>query len=190
MHTIKIKNQNILLLSDTHGKHSLIDIPKNIQIVIHCGDICNAGDMDEIFDFFDWYVKLEIPHKIFIHGNHDLPFELEPEWGKKLIPKNIIWLNDESIVISDINIMGISAFPFYKGIETKNRIDIIASHYPPHGILDNGFGSKEISDFVFQFEPKYHIFGHNHSNYGIEKHKNSQYINASIYHKLCQKENQ
>lgn len=190
MHTIKIKQQNILLLSDTHAKHRLIDIPKNIQIVIHCGDICNAGDMDQILDFFDWYDQLEIPHKIFIHGNHDLPFELEPERSKRLIPKNILWLNDESIVISDINIMGISAFPFYKRIETKNRIDIIASHYPPKGILDNGFGSEEIRDFVFQIEPMYHIFGHNHSNYGIQKHKNSQYINASIYPKLCQKENQ
>lgn len=190
MHIIKIKSQNILLLSDTHGKHSLIDIPKNIQIVIHCGDICNAGDMDEILDFFDWYAQLQIPHKIFIHGNHDLPFVIEPEWAKRLIPKNIIWLNNESIVISNINIMGISAFPFCNDIETKNKIDIIASHYPPYGILDNGFGSKEISDFVFQFEPKYSIFGHNHSNYGKEKYKNSQYINASIYNKLCQKENQ
>ena len=190
MHTIKIKSQNILLLSDTHGKHRLIDIPKNIQIVIHCGDICNAGDMDEVLDFFKWYAQLEIPHKIFIQGNHDLPFELEPEWGKRLIPKDIIWLNDEAIVISEINIMVISAFPFYNGIETKNKIDIIASHYPPYGILDNGFGSEEISDFICQFAPKYHVFGHNHSNYGKTKYKNIQYINASIYHKLCQKENQ
>lgn len=190
MHTIKIKNQNILLLSDTHGKHRLIDIPKNIQIVIHCGDICNAGDMDEVLDFFKWYAQLEIPHKIFIHGNHDLLFELEPEWGKRLIPKDIIWLNDEAIVISEVNIMGISAFPFYNDIETKNKIDIIASHYPPYGILDNGFGSEEISDFICQFAPKYHVFSHNHSNYGKTKYKNIQYINASIYHKLCQKENQ
>lgn len=49
MRMIKIKSQNILFLSDTHGKHHLIDIPKNIQTVIHCGDICNAGDMDEIW---------------------------------------------------------------------------------------------------------------------------------------------
>jgi len=105
MHTIKIKNQNILLLSDTHGKHRLIDIPKNIQIIIHCGDICNAGDMDKVLDFFKWYAQLEIPHKIFIQGNHHLPFELEPEWGKRLIPKDIIWLNDEAIVIREINIM-------------------------------------------------------------------------------------
>lgn len=190
MHTINIKNQNILLLSDTHGKHRLIDIPHNIQIVIHCGDVCNAGDMDEVLDFFNWYTHLEIAHKIFIHGNHDLPFELEPEWSKKLIPEDIIWLNDESVVVNEINIMGISAFPFYKGIEMKYNIDIIASHYPPHGILDNGFGSEEISDFICQVEPQYHVFGHNHTNYGKTKHKNIQYINASIYQALYQKDNQ
>lgn len=49
MHRIKIESQNILLLSDTHGKHRSINIPKNIQIIIHCEDICNAGDMDEIW---------------------------------------------------------------------------------------------------------------------------------------------
>lgn len=188
MHTIKIKKQNILLLSDTHGKHRLIDIPQNIQIIIHCGDICNDGNMEDILDFFDWYAQLKIPHKIFIHGNHDLSFELEPEWSKKLVPKDVIWLNDETIVINDISIMGISAFPIYNVVKRKNNMDIIVSHYPPYGILDNGFGSKEISNFIFQYAPKYHVFGHNHSNYGQTKYKNIQYINASIYEQLCQKE--
>lgn len=190
MQMIKVKKQNILLLSDTHGKHRLIDVPKNIDIVIHCGDICEAGDMDEIFDFFEWYAALEVPYKIFVHGNHDLPFEMVPEWGESLIPENVIWLNDASIAISDINIMGISAFPFYKGIEAKNNIDIIASHYPPFGILDDGFGSQEIGECIAYLKPKYHVFGHNHAGYGQIKPKNTQYINASIYHQLCQKENQ
>lgn len=63
IHRIKIKDQNILLLSDTHGKHCLIDTPKNIQNVIHCGDICNAGDMDEIFDFFDFFLNTHLIQK-------------------------------------------------------------------------------------------------------------------------------
>lgn len=184
MHTIKIKNQNILLLSDSHGKHRLIDIPKDIQMVIHCGDICNDGNLTEILDFFDWYAQLEIPNKIFIHGNHDLPFELKPEKSKKMVPKNIAWLNEEFIIVNEINIMGISPFPFLDNIRTNNRIDIIASHYPPLGILDNGFGSEEVSNFIVQFAPKYYVFGHNHLNYGKTKYKNVQYINASIYHKL------
>lgn len=187
---IKIKNQNIGLLSDTHGKHHLVEIPDNIQIIIHCGDICNNGNMDKILDFFDWYSQLAIPYKIFVHGNHDLPFEFEPFLSKILIPNNIIWLQDQSIIINEINIMGISAFPFHNSIKTENKIDLIISHYPPLGILDDGFGSKEIWDFIHQYEPKYHVFGHNHSNYGKIIHQNIQYINASIYQQLCQNENQ
>jgi Icc-related predicted phosphoesterase len=184
MRTIKIKNQNVLFLSDTHGKHRLINIPKNIQIIIHCGDICNGGNMSEIIDFFNWYEKLNISHKVFVHGNHDLPFELEPAWSKKLIPDNIYWLNDDSITINKINIMGISYFPFFQHLEQKKEIDIMISHYPPFGILDGGFGSQEINDFINQYQPKYHVFGHNHLNNGKIKHKKTQYINTSIYHKL------
>lgn len=189
MHRIKIKGQNILFLSDTHGHHRFLDIPNNIQIVIHCGDICNAGNIDEILDFFEWYDQLAIPYKIFIYGNHDLPFELEPECSKKLVPKNIIWLNDESILINGITIMGISAFPFYNFNRTKNLVDIIASHYPPSGILDNGIGSDEINSFISLIKPRYHVFGHNHSGYGKIKRKNIRYINASKFHVLCHKEN-
>lgn len=144
MHTIRIKSQNILLLSDTHGKHRLIDIPKKNQIVIHCGDICNDGNMEEILDFFDWYSQLEIPNKIFIYGNHDLPFELELEWGKKLEPKDIVWLNDDAIEILGIKIMGISAFPLFNTVKRINKMDIIASHCPPHGNLDNGLVVKKL----------------------------------------------
>lgn len=188
MHRIKIKNQNVLLLSDTHGKHRLVDIPENIQIVIHCGDVCNAGNRGELIDFFEWYAGLEIPYKVFVNGNHDLPFELEPERSKELIPKEIIWLNDEAVEIDEIGIMGISSFPFYNHFETKTKMDIIASHYPPYGILDSGFGSEEIRDFIFQLAPEYHVFGHNHSGYGRMKERGIRYINASVYHQLRKKE--
>jgi len=78
MHIIKLKGQNVLLLSDTHGMHRQLDIPEGIDIIIHCGDICDAGDIGYLSDFFVWYAELPIPHKVFVHGNHDLPFELEP----------------------------------------------------------------------------------------------------------------
>jgi hypothetical protein len=87
MHIIKLKRQNILLLSDTHGLHRLLDIPGEIDIVIHCGDVCDAGDMQQLLDFFVWYARLPIPYKVFVHGNHDLPFELEPLRSKKLVTR-------------------------------------------------------------------------------------------------------
>ncbi len=184
MHTIKIKNQNILLISDTHGKHRLLDIPAKIDIIIHCGDICNDGNMDEIIDFFNWFSALLIPHKIFVHGNHDLPFDLEPEQSALLIPKGIIWLNDAAIQVNKVNIIGISPFPFYNDIEISERIDIIISHYPPQGILDDGFGFKAIKDFVMQAQADYHVFGHNHANYGKTQLQNVIFINASVFNLL------
>ncbi|WP_312748029.1 hypothetical protein [Sphingobacterium multivorum] len=58
---IKLKGQSILLLSDTQGMHQQLDIPGEIYIVIHCGDVCNAGDMQQLLDFFVWYAGLPIP---------------------------------------------------------------------------------------------------------------------------------
>lgn len=187
MQRIKIKNNNILVLSDTHGKHRLIEVPENIQIIIHCGDICTAGDMDEIADFFDWYAQVEIPHKIFVHGNHDLPFDLVPDWGERLIPESVIWLNNQMTICNDISIMGISSYPFYTDIDPINQVDLVASHYPPSGILDHSFGHNDIREFIFQVAPKYHVFGHNHRGYGTTTYNNIQFINASIYSILEQK---
>lgn len=180
--TIRINNQNILLIGDTHGLHRFVNVPDNIHIIIHCGDICNDGNIDQITDFFEWFENLNIPHKIFIHGNHDLPFDLEPEQSKTLIPDNVHWLNDKAITINQTKILGISAFPFFQN--TNSNYDIIVSHYPPQSILDDGYGSKEIHDFIIKNRPKYHVFGHNHNGYGSLKINDIQFINASIFHIL------
>lgn len=184
MFIIKIKNQTIGLLSDTHGKHRLIDIPRNIDIVIHCGDICKDGNLEEIIDFFEWYSALEIPTKLFVHGNHDLPFELDPEESKNLIPRNVIWLNDSSININEILIKAVSPFFFFNKVEFNEKVDILLSHYPPEGILDDGFGIKELWEYTLDLKPDYHVFGHNHSGTGTLKIGNTQFINASLYEEL------
>ncbi|MDQ1151879.1 hypothetical protein [Sphingobacterium zeae] len=57
----------------------------------------------------------------------------------------------------------------------------MVSHYPPSGILDNGYSSTEIREFGLERSPKYHVFGHNHARYGKIKVKAIQFINASLY---------
>lgn len=184
MFLIKIKNQTIWLLSDTHGKHRLIEIPENIDIVIHCGDICEDGNLEEISDFFKWYSALPIPSKLFVHGNHDLPFELDPEVSRQLIPRNVLWLNDESILLRGIRIKAVSPFFFYHEIDMTEKVDILLSHYPPDGILDDGFGIKELKGYVNKIQPTYHAFGHNHSGTGVLKVGKTQFMNVSLYEEL------
>ncbi len=116
--------------------------------------------------------------------NHELPFELEPQRSKKLVSEGIHWLNDTSVKINGIQIMGIGGFPFFHYMESEIQIDIIASHYPPSGILNDGHGSDEIREFVLERSPGYHIFGHNHARYGKIKVKAIPFINASLYELL------
>ena len=47
-------------------------------------------------------------------------------------------------------------------------IDILVTHYPPYGILDEGLGSPEILNFVMKSKPAYHLFGHIHATAGQE----------------------
>ena len=77
--------------------------------------------------------------------------------------------------------MGISGFPYFYHMDSDVQIDIMVSHYPPSGILDNGYGGEEILEFVLERSPSYHVFGHNHAGYGKSKVKAIQFINASLY---------
>lgn len=187
MPLIHIQNQNILIISDTHGKHRKLTIPQNIEIIIHCGDICNDGDLDEIQDFFNWYSSLEIPHKIFVNGNHDWPFELEPNSAIDLIPDNIIWLREKSIKLKGIKITGINPYCIFHNRILGSDIDILVFHYPSFGILDNGIGDEKLRDLIFAIKPKYVVFGHNHDGFGRCKTKNVNFVNSSYSNKLSKR---
>mgnify|MGYP003585788197 CR=1 FL=1 len=184
MHITNFKNKKILLISDTYGKHRILNIPKDINIIVHCGDICTDVNIQEFSDFLEWYSKLEIPYKIFVNGKHDLIFELEPENAKKIIPKNVIWLNDESICIDGITLKGLSPFFYFQNFNAEENIDVLISHYPPLGILDDGSGSVELRDFVIKSKPKYCVFGHNHKVQKFVEIDDITFINASLYEDL------
>ncbi len=80
--------------------------------------------------------------------------------------------------------MGISGFPYFYHMDSDVQVGIMVSHYPPSGILDNGYGSTEIREFVLERSLRYHVFGHNHTGYGKLKVKTIQFINASLYELL------
>ena len=77
--------------------------------------------------------------------------------------------------------MGISGFPYFYHTDSDVQVGIMVSHYPPSGILGNGYGCTEIREFVLERSSRYHIFGHNYTGYGKLKVKAIQFINASLY---------
>lgn len=184
MPIINLNNQNVFLFSDTHGKHRNVSVPEDVQIIIHCGDICNGGNDDEILDFFNWYSDLKIPYKIFVNGNHDLPFELEPDSARNIIPKNIIWLDNKTVNINNVKIREINPFKVFELNTSKDDVDIIVSHYPVFGILDNGIGSQDLLNYILKTKPKYFVFGHNHDSFGQIEFNNIQFLNVSLFETL------
>ncbi len=182
-------------ISDTHSYHSLLKIPDNIDIVIHSGDFSNYYDVyknePEARDFLNWYAALEIKHKILIAGNHDaLAFHWNTKFKQLCKDLNIIYLENESVIIDGIKIWGSPHTPqFGNWYFMKNRskldkvwqtipddTDIVVVHGPPRNILDLSYdrnhnlemcGCSALKKRLLKIQPKLCLFGHIHNNKDI-----------------------
>lgn len=182
----------ILHLSDTHGKHhSLKELP-TADIIVHSGDISEDGTEDEVLDFLNWFCDLDYRHKIFVAGNHDFCLDGEHIEG---LPENCYYLNNSGIEIEGIKFWGIPCFLSNELngdiaqliAKTPKEIDILISHRPPYGILDfadgSNFGCLDLLQIIQKNRPKYHLFGHIHASYGMEKSQHTTFVNASLVRK-------
>ena len=191
----------ILFLSDTHSQHrKLKDLPK-ADIIIHSGDISKMGRDYEVEDFIWWFSGLDYRYKIFVAGNHDFFFEGEtPKSIQRFLNENTFYLYNSSVEIDGIKIWGSPYTPtffnwafnldrgkviakIWKQIPTDT--DILVTHGPPFGILDKtisglNVGCEELLKKVNQIKPKYHLFGHIHETYGIQRNEFTTFMNGSV----------
>lgn len=183
-------------ISDTHGYHDLLAIPKDIDLVIHSGDVSNPRDpllsIIECTKFLDWYEKLPIKHKILISGNHDIAFERRSINKSDMILRDIIYLENEDTVIEGVKIWGSPITPTFGVGWAFNRkrdklhdlwasipedTNIVISHGPPKGILDHSYnvvgniyercGCAALAKRVRLLEPDLCLFGHIHTTEDI-----------------------
>lgn len=187
-------------ISDTHGQHRSLELPKG-DCLLHGGDVGKMGTELEIRNFLDWFAAQDFEYKIFIAGNHDFYFEKASEKEiNEIIPKNVIYLNDSGIEIEGIRIWGSPVQPWFfdwafnrqRGPEIDEHwllipddTAILVTHGPPQGILDltarnDNAGCADLLKRVEAVKPKFHIFGHIHEAYGVEKIEETTYINASV----------
>ena len=191
--------KKIVFISDTHTYHDEVKIPEG-DILIHCGDFSSSGRIEEIARFNFWLSKLPHKTKIVVAGNHDRLFETNRSLAESLLT-SAIYLQDSEIIIDDIHIYASPwqpafcnwAFNLQRGKEIKkkwdlipDRVDILVTHCPPYGILDQitpkvstNLGCEELYNKVIVLKPKIHAFGHIHGSYGKKKIKETTYINAS-----------
>jgi Icc-related predicted phosphoesterase len=177
-------------ISDTHTYHNLLDVPENVDMVIHSGDATNPKNPylseDEMQNFIYWYSLLPIKHKVFVAGNHDVCIE------KNFIKKDdferagIIYLENDYIEIEGIKIWGSPVTPtfgewaFMKARHKTHELwqqipddtDIVVVHGPPATILDLSYnrknelescGDSALMKRLLDINPKLCLFGHIHN---------------------------
>ncbi len=191
----------IVCLSDTHNFHAQIAVPDG-DILIHAGDATGRGTVEEIHSFNKWFAALPHRHKIFVAGNHDWLFETSNRFARTLLDSSIHYLQDSFVEVENLKIYGSPwqprffdwAFNLMRGAELAekwelipNDTDILITHGPPNGILDEvprqyfieNTGCEELRKRVEITKPKLHIFGHIHCGYGQTKKFGVKFINAS-----------
>lgn len=189
-----------ITVSDTHGKHSLLNLPPG-DAIIHAGDVSKLGRKEEVIDFLNWFSGLPYQYKIFIAGNHDFFFEKSsPQEIFSLIPSNVIYLNDNETEIEGLKIWGSPVTPWFhnwafnreRGADIRvhwdqvpGHTDILITHGPPFRRLDltssgQHVGCKDLYHTIEKVKPRYHLFGHIHEAYGLVQHGETTFINASF----------
>lgn len=190
---------DITFISDTHGLHHILKLFPG-TVLIHAGDITEYGREEEVTDFLYWFSRQPYTFKIFIAGNHDLFLEAcTPSKRKKLIPADVIYLQNSGIEINGLKVWGSPVTPYFLGMafnarqgrEIKkvwNKIpadtDLLITHGPPKGILDNGMGDEELRLQINKIRPAIHCFGHIHGQNSLQTLNGTTYINASMVNSL------
>lgn len=138
----------IVTISDTHGRHDKLALPKG-DVLVCAGDITRKGSFEEVRDFLRWFSATDFKHRIFTAGNHD--FCLDKEWvprtmkggqrfnsyvrslrtsGEKItIPDNVIYLNDSGLTIDHVNFWGSPVTPFFHDWAFNRNYDEIKKHW-------------------------------------------------------------
>ena len=164
-----INNNNIFAFSDTHGSHRCLQVPEDADIIICAGDAVEDNLVgDEYDDFIDWFSALPCKWKIFVPGNHELSFELGQAHRiiQRMTEKGISVLEDAIEDCDGVIIASISDNSSISDEDIPDDIDIVVTHNPSYGILDENMGSVNILNFIMKAKPKYHLFGHIHSTAG------------------------
>lgn len=178
----------ILCLGCCHGFYNF-DLEET-DVLIITGDLTARDIYKEYEKFDEWILKQKAKCKIVIGGNHDM---LLAKGSYKI--KNAHYLENESLEFSGIKFFGIPCSLTFPSINphctafTGNEkymtekcelipddIDILISHSPPFGILDevegyhNGkminTGSYQLLEAIERVKPRLMFFSHIHEHGG------------------------
>jgi len=196
---MKKKNKKICLFSDSHGLHKDVVIPA-CDILIFAGDFDIHSSLD-LERANRWFGQQNAKHVIFCAGNHDTFLEGIGKENVKKLFTNVIYLENDLVEIEGLRIYGSPFSPEFnnwsfsyqrRSLEAKNiwskmsyDLDILVSHCPSYGILDRNLQDERCGCEILQREiaikqPRVHVFGHIHGEYGCINQCGIDFYNVSV----------
>ncbi len=195
----------IVAVADTHQFHDELQVPAG-DVFVHAGDMCRAGDLDELAAAARFILSLPHRHKIIIAGNHDWAFVHTPETARALFGPDVIYLQDSEAKVEGVRFYGSPWQPEYndwafnlpRGAELAARwalipqgIDVLVTHGPPAGIGDrysaDGYhqigrqGCADLRARVAKVQPRLHMFGHIHQDGGLWQEDGTTFANVTTW---------
>ena len=161
----------IVAFGDTHTQHHALKLPEG-DVLIFAGDGEFRNSL-ELFGFDDWLSGFKYKLIIAIAGNHDFYCESYPNEVKNYLTK-VVYLKDEPHVLPNgMTIWGSPMTPTFLNWAFMESEDIAQ----PGG---EHLGSKTLAKRIDSLKIPYVICGHIHGGYGVDKTKDTTYINCSV----------
>ena len=191
----------LVAVADTHMFHDELVVPDG-DVFIHAGDLCRAGDLEELAVAAAWIRSLPHRTKIVVAGNHDWAFHDSADEARRTLGDPIIYLQDEGIVAAGLTVWGSPWQPEYNGwafnlprgkaladvwAKIPERLDVLITHGPPQGIGDRSIsgderlGCRDLRERVRVARPKVHLFGHIHDDGGAWSQDGTTFVNCTTW---------
>jgi predicted phosphohydrolase len=187
----------LIAIADTHCAHERLTLPAG-DVLIHAGDLCGFGDLDELEDALIWIAAQPHPIKVVVAGNHDWAFVRTPNRARAALG-DIIYLEDAATVIDGVRLWGSPwqpefnawAFNLPRGPELAARwaqipddTVVLVTHGPPYGIGDainarRRAGCADLLTRVREVAPRVHLFGHIHEDRGAWRRDATVFVNVT-----------
>lgn len=158
----------ILHVSDVHCRNKWLE---RALTELDYDLVTSAGDF-ECVDTARLFLEKARKPAVAVTGNLD-----NPAVSRLLRSKNAL-IDGRIVEVAGLLIAGVGGMEvignvrMVKSRAPSTRVDILLSHHPPRGVLDETFigvsaGLEELWDLIRILEPKYHLFGHIHESQGV-----------------------
>lgn len=195
----------VVAMADTHLFHQDLVVPPG-DVLVHAGDLCRCGDLDELAEAAAWLRSFPHREKIVVAGNHDWSFVHQPARARALLAAaGVTYLEDEAVERLGLRWYGSPWQPEYndwafnlpRGEPLAERwrriptgVDVLITHGPPAGIGDGREGGEglagregcvDLRRRVRQVAPRLHLFGHIHHGGGLWQVEGTTFANVTTW---------